>query len=412
MDAKEKDQFLESIFKDNPSTEVPQEVEIRLRRHLATLRERMEAPKVAERFARVFSWSPVLRYVMPAVAVVLIGFIGYLIMSGGIPSRAYADVVKQFRNARSLTYTLIHKAETISRGVITTKQEIIFKEPHYFRYTDTLGNYVIQNMGEQKSLTVLPAKKMYIERDYYDAPYEEFQGASLIDQFRSLPKRADEVLGEREMDGHNVRGFRVPWGIYSRTLWVDVKTGELLRMEEELLNAPGMPTVMENFRFNIEYDDSFFSLETPPGFTPVRVAFDASPAGEQDLINALDFFTSHHVDALFPETLNTNKLTVYLEDLNNMKSGKLRGPYMEGMTEAEKQKTAIEISSMLSRGFGFAMSLEPKKWHYAGKGVKRGATDTPVFWYKPDGSETYRVIYADLDVREEDLSIIPDGQED
>jgi hypothetical protein len=411
MDTKDKDQILKNLFKDNPGTEVPQEVDIRVRRHLTALRERMEATTGEKRPARVSGWGLVLRYATPAIAFVLIIFIAYLFMPGGDSSRAYAGVVKQFRDARSITYTITSRVETISRGIITVKQEYIFKEPHYFRSTDMVGNYVIQNMGEQKSLTVLPAKKMYIETDYYDAPYKEFQGTSLIDQFRSLPKRADEVLREREMDGHNVRGFRVPWGIYSRTLWVDTETGELVRMEEELLNAPGMPTVMENFRFNIEYDDSFFSLEPPPGFTPVKVAYDQSPAGEQDLINALDFFTSHHMDALFPETLNTNKLTVYLEDINNMKSGKLRGPYKEGMTEAEKQKIAIEISTMLSRGFSFAMSLEPKNWHYAGKGVKRGAADTPVFWYKPDGSETYRVIYADLTVREEDLSIIPDGQE-
>jgi outer membrane lipoprotein-sorting protein len=398
MDTKEKDQILESLFRDNPGAEVPQDVEIRVRRHLTALRERMEAAKGEERPSRVSGWSLALRYATPAV--ILIIFIAYLFIPGGDSSRAYADVVKQLRNARSLTCTIVNKVETFSRGTITVKQECIFKEPYYFRYTDTVGNYVVRNMGEQKSLTVLPEKKMYIETDYYDAPYE-FNGASFMDGFRSMPERADEILGEQEMGGHTVRGFRVKAGVVTvKTLWVDTETGELIRMEEEHVTAPGSRIIFEDIRFDIEYDDSFFSLKPPSGFTPVKAAFDASISDEQDLINALDFFTSHQVDGLFPETLNYNRLNVYLEDLNNIESGELRGPDMEGRTEAEKVKIRMDISSMFSRGFSFVMNLDPQKCHYAGKGVKRGAANTPVFWYKPDGSKNYRVIYADLTVRD------------
>ena len=45
-------------------------------------------------------------------------------------------------------------------------------------------------------------------------------------------------------------------------------------------------------------------------------------------------------------------------------------------------------------------------WHYAGQGVKFGDADTAVIWYRPKGSETYRVIYGDLsakDVKPENL---------
>ena len=40
--------------------------------------------------------------------------------------------------------------------------------------------------------------------------------------------------------------------------------------------------------------------------------------------------------------------------------------------------------------------------HYAGKGVSLGAADTPIFWYRPKDAKTYRVIYADLSVRDAD----------
>ena len=45
--------------------------------------------------------------------------------------------------------------------------------------------------------------------------------------------------------------------------------------------------------------------------------------------------------------------------------------------------------------------------HYDGKGVKLGTPDRPIFWYKPTGAEKYRVIYADLSVKEVSLEEIP-----
>jgi hypothetical protein len=38
--------------------------------------------------------------------------------------------------------------------------------------------------------------------------------------------------------------------------------------------------------------------------------------------------------------------------------------------------------------------------HYVGAGVKLGTPDRPIFWYKPTGADKYRVIYADLNVKE------------
>jgi outer membrane lipoprotein-sorting protein len=410
MDAKEKEQIFESLFKDNPSAEVPQEVEIRLRSHLATLRERMETPKGAERFARVFGWGTALRYATTAVAVLLIGFIGYLIMAGGA-QRAYAEVVEQIRNARSMTYTMIQRVE--GSLIPEMSMEYAFKEPHYIRLSAPMGIYSVINMAEKKGLSVLTPQKQYIEMDFSDVLSEEFQVSEVVYEMRSLPERADEVVGEQEMDGHNVRGFRVTETGMDKTLWVDVETGDLVRMEGEFVNAPGSHIVIENVRFDIEYDDSFFSLEPPSGFTPLIVETDSSLPGEQDLINILDFYTSHHVDALFPESLNPNEVASSM--INLTKSGKFRELGTEGMTEEEKRQMSLETTNMLTRGFSFIMPLEPQYWHYAGKGVKRGVPDTPVFWYKPEGSETFRVVYADLGVRDvapEDLPLLPAGQED
>jgi hypothetical protein len=78
--------------------------------------------------------------------------------------------------------------------------------------------------------------------------------------------------------------------------------------------------------------------------------------------------------------------------------------------EAQAQKTEEfgqaqinEILQRVQRGLSFANHLPPNAdAHYVGKGVSFGAADTPIFWYRPKDSKNYRVIYADLSVRDSD----------
>ena len=68
------------------------------------------------------------------------------------------------------------------------------------------------------------------------------------------------------------------------------------------------------------------------------------------------------------------------------------------------EKTMLELQKTIqkmSRGGMFVQKLPADSdWHYAGKGVKFGDADTAIFWYRPEGSETYRVIYGDLSVKD------------
>jgi len=72
------------------------------------------------------------------------------------------------------------------------------------------------------------------------------------------------------------------------------------------------------------------------------------------------------------------------------------------ITEAGMKK-AMELQIPLQRGLLFVFTLPAEAdAHYAGGGVSLGAADTPTFWYRPKDSEKYRVIYADLSVRDAD----------
>ena len=92
---------------------------------------------------------------------------------------------------------------------------------------------------------------------------------------------------------------------------------------------------------------------------------------------------------------------------------------MTKIVEAETQKFMkaqmpknMAATTRLQRGLLFTTQLSPEAdAHYAGKGVSPGAADTPIFWYRPKESETYRIVYADLSVREADMPpSVPDSQ--
>ncbi len=66
------------------------------------------------------------------------------------------------------------------------------------------------------------------------------------------------------------------------------------------------------------------------------------------------------------------------------------------------------------RGMTFYIRLKPKNDpHYIGGGVKLGTPDCPILWYKPTDAEKYRVIYADLSVKDmapDDVKKLPEAK--
>ena len=74
----------------------------------------------------------------------------------------------------------------------------------------------------------------------------------------------------------------------------------------------------------------------------------------------------------------------------------------QGITK-DKPPTAEQMQQIVkvSRGFQFALSLPPETdAHYAGADAKLGDATRAVFWYLPEKSKKYRVIYADFSVKE------------
>jgi hypothetical protein len=67
----------------------------------------------------------------------------------------------------------------------------------------------------------------------------------------------------------------------------------------------------------------------------------------------------------------------------------------------QQQQSLMSVVQRQTLGITFYAMLKPENDpHYVGGGVKLGTPDCPILWYKPTGADKYRVIYADLSVKD------------
>ena len=141
----------------------------------------------------------------------------------------------------------------------------------------------------------------------------------------------------------------------------------------------------------------------------ISIPTDASAAEEKDLLETFRLYTELSGGA-FPDSLDINAVQQVL-----FISGSKFNLKNEGQEQRAKRKQEMkenQVGKKLPLGMVFAAHLPPEAdKHYAGKGVSLGAADTPIFWYRPKDAKKYRVIYADLSVREADTPpSVPDAQ--
>jgi hypothetical protein len=246
-----------------------------------------------------------------------------------------------------------------------------------------------------KGLSIIPGKKQFIEMEISNLPGDGGRRQfDFIEKLRSLPERADEVLDERQIDGRTVQGYRVSEEGMTNTVWIDPKNRELVEVELEFDSAPGIRGRMTDFRFDVELSDELFSITPPDGYTRLGLQVDGSEASEDDLVEFLRLWSSWTKDATFPPTLNPAELPKVTREL--IEAGKF-GPDQTATTEPQQFEHIMKIT----RAMMFVMKLPAESnWRYAGENAKYGDAQTPIFWYQPSGSATYRVIYGDLSTKD------------
>ena len=385
------------------------------RRPIVRTREEMIHPTLLSRSLDTWRWimrSPVSRISAAAILVLTIGGIAVWFHGGGA-TPAFADFIEPILSAKTVTFKTTIEGE----GQKLTGKTMAMASPQRMRLEQDLPNkqkMVSISDDAGNSLVLRPADKVAIVTTFTNVPKEKrpkaifFELQSQLADARDQPGWIRERLGEKVFDGRRLVGYRLTGHGMICDLWGDPKTGMPVRIEKSAPSNPNMkPTICSDFVFDAALDESLFSLEVPAGYKVQKLTVNDSPADEKDLIETLRRYAQLRGGAL-PDQLDVAAFTkLFQEDWakSHPKKGDQPG-------EEERQE---QLNGMLkfTRGISFAFEQLPREAdaHYAGKGVKVGAADTPVFWYRPGDAKKYRIIYADLSVREADTApSVPNAQ--
>jgi len=327
-----------------------------------------------------------------AAVIVIAGIVCVQFLTG---TNAYAQVVAEIRNARTVVYTLI--TQTNQGNGETVKTDMAYKEPGHLR-TSTVDGYVcIGDFTSGKMISIVPGGGYTLGdiKNLVKTGAKEKTGSqgpfASIEAMKNLPAKADEHLDPKEIDGIVCSGYRVKQGDLTTTVWLDVKTSDLVQVEQKYASAPGMNRIIKNIKFDVELDDSLFSLTPPAGYKSMGVEMkgDAAIQTEETFVAWLGWWANGNTDETFPPMVAGTEMAKVCMDM--AKQGKLKGSAWDKVDPSQMFNAMLFVAKL---------SKEESKWRYAGNGVKINTPDTPIFWYRPAGSQMYRVIYADLTVRE------------
>jgi hypothetical protein len=330
---------------------------------------------------RIIMKSSITRLAAAAAVLIVAALCFHYMMA---PSVTFADVIEPIINARTVILDMLVGDEETS----PLMHEIVVGS----RVRRTLSNmeHVTQiiDLESSKMLALDDKDKTAV---YIDITGPVGEGTRIYVEFlqRELVKLKDnyEELGEQEIDGQKAIGFAATGQNNEEVkVWADPKTALPIRVE---LRVGQFFAIMKNFQFDVPVDDSLVSMEVPPGYALHQTTFDLTKATEQDFIEGLRIWTKVH-DGMFPEALST-EVTMKKAPMLSEKLAQLNLP---------EEKIGRMMMTYV-RGMLFLQMLERQSpFQYAGNGVKLGEADKAIFWYQPKGSETWRVIYGDLSVRD------------
>jgi len=380
-----------------------------------------QAARQRSPLGRVVMRSPMTKLAVAAAVLIVVG-IGIQEIGGGRP--AFADIARSFLEAQTATFKVVTRWP--DRPVTTTQGQ--FMAPGLERRVGGMGPefgedaMVISDYVSGKALVLLPSQKAAVAVELTNRPDD--LDPEKLNQFEELRRRIEraqanpdekvEYLGEAEIEGRAAVGYRFAEFGAETTIWADVETLLPLLVEHAVMEAQtkvGSIVVMD-IRFNVPLDPAEFSMEVPQDYTLQTMSLDGSTPDEGDLVEALRHW-AHITGGAFPselEPLPARELKIALDpndafDIEHLQD--LGDPAVQ-----ERVQLAVEII----RGLLFVqrLSAEGLVWHYAGADARFGDAGTPVFWYRPEGSETHRVIYADLSVHDamaDELSVLEDSSD-
>jgi outer membrane lipoprotein-sorting protein len=260
---------VDELIRRSTQVEVPVEVQERLRRRLIELRTRVEERPPARSFLRAPVWH-VLAMTAGLLVAVAIGLV--LLPRESRASQVFAAAAAQLRNSSSLAYTIVLN-DTPYVGV-----DFSYLAPGYRRLNCSWGIEVRTDGATGKQIVLMHGNRTYLTETGKQVESQE-NTDDFAAQLRSLPQKADEVLGERRVGPRKLIGYRlskappngsIP-GPKQLDVWIDAGTQEAdhvdITVQEQ--GKPAHVMHIRNIRVGAEVDRSQFDLTPPAGYTAI-----------------------------------------------------------------------------------------------------------------------------------------------
>jgi outer membrane lipoprotein-sorting protein len=383
---------------------------------VARVRHAAEQPHPITLTERIKNMKPMTRIaVAAAVLIAFAGLISWLAPHGGT-STAFAAVAEALNAVQTATW----KTEMTVKGPdgkpVTTTWKNMFLAPSHERIEIAAGSGKATGISvidgqRDKMITLLPDIKTAYVVNFKNIPKESpmgrtFQGLrELVANAQSGKGGKVEPLGEKTIDGRRADGFHIQLGLIDVKLWANPQTLLPIRIEETT-TSPEAQIVMTDFQTGVSLDPALFSIDVPAGYTvPHTAQLDFSKKPINYVADALKIAAEYNGGIFPPELRGEHGIDGIVS--RGAKELKQKSPAAQ-----MKMAAVFELSSKLGGAFGVLFALQPDNdMHYAGKDVKVGTPNRPIFWYKPTKDANYQVLYADLTVKEVAAKDVPKGPE-
>ena len=318
-----------------------------------------------------------------------------ILQASGSGSLAFADVLAATRNAQSVRFAITTSSGQPLKAVTGT---MLCLDDGRTR-GESPDAASITDFRQKKTLVLMPKLKMATLMEYEHLP-EKVLSLNLLEHMRQMDAKAAQdakPMGQKQLEGRSVEGFELPPKDGRREIvWVDRETR--LPVQIQMTSAGGGESLFSDFVWNPPFDEALFSLTIPEGYQLRRSTLDVSMPTEKDLVASLGLWAEMN-EGRFPDSFSVGDMPKLFKLPAPTQVGEIAPAPFKMPTIAEQQEHGRK-TRLISRGHVFIMLGEGSDWHYAGKGIALNSGDTPIFWYKPKNSPSYRVISADLSVRD------------
>jgi hypothetical protein len=349
--------------------------------------EKKESAAIEPNIWRLIMKSKVAK--LTAAAVIAMAVILGILEFAGVPggsSVAWADVVEPLLNARTAVFDMIIGADG--------EETVIHDEVKGSRIRRTVSNVIGSDMIidlEQQKMLILDHGEntaLTVELAGLDGIKNYLRNLqNLIGRLQESPDFSVENQGPQEIDGIEYIAFVAQGDNQTITIWADPQTALPIRIEQK---TPNMVITCDNMQFDVELDETRFSMEVPDGYTIREAGIDFKDSSESGFIETLRIWAEIIEDGNFPDS-------IALKDVVNLGPKFGKGLKRSGLTDEQQ----LEIATQFGQGYVFIRFFKGQGgWHYAGQSVKLGDGTKAIFWYQPQDSETWRVIYGDLRVED------------